>query len=142
MAEKKVAKAHAHVRAITLLLKEEHASIAALEVEAVAATLQLASTTASSSAPPPPRSRGNAAVVTMLHAQACRVQNLHSLESTVLDAPSTCYAHWHDQVLLTLKHYDLTDHVLSNTPLINDSAWERMESVVISWIFSTIINEL
>jgi hypothetical protein len=32
MAEKKVTKAHAHVRAITLLLKEEQASIAAQEV--------------------------------------------------------------------------------------------------------------
>jgi hypothetical protein len=71
--EKKVAEAHARVHAIALILKEEHASIAALKAEAAPTALQLALTTASSSAPPPPPFRGNVVVIAMLHAQACRV---------------------------------------------------------------------
>jgi hypothetical protein len=52
------------------------------------------------------------------------------------------YARWCDQVLLTLKHYDLANHILSDAPPINDPAWEHMKSVVISWIFDTITGKL
>jgi hypothetical protein len=46
-----------------------------------------------------------------------------------------------DAAMLALKRYDLTDYVLSDTPPINDPAWERMESIIISWIFGTITGE-
>jgi hypothetical protein len=115
--EKKAAMAHSRVRAIALLLKEELAFSTTLEAEATMATLQLA--------PPPPSSGGDTVVVAMLHVSACEVQNTRSLVSIVLDPSSTCYARWHDQVLLTLKCYELTDHVLSD-----------------SWIFGMITGEL
>jgi hypothetical protein len=122
------AEARIHVRAITLLLEEEQASAATLEVEVTAAALQLAPTTASSSrALPPPPSWGDAAIIAMLPCTILRVQNIRSLVSTVLNPASTSYTRWRDQVLLTLKHYELTDHVLSDTPPVNDPAWDRMD---------------
>jgi hypothetical protein len=68
----------------------------------------------------------------MLHMGACGVQNIHSLISTVLDTSSTGYARWCDQVLLTLKRYELTDHVLSDAPPINDPTWDCMETIILS----------
>jgi hypothetical protein len=68
-AEKKVVKARARVRAITLFLEEEQTSTTALEAEATTATLQLPSATASSSVPQPPTSASDAAIVPMLHAR-------------------------------------------------------------------------
>jgi hypothetical protein len=90
--EKKAAEACTHVRAITLVLEEEHASATGIEVESAVAALQLAPTTASSCTPPPPSSGGEAAIVAMLHAQAYRVQNIHSIISTIMDPSSTGYA--------------------------------------------------
>jgi hypothetical protein len=63
----------------------------------------------------------------MLHAQACGVQNIRSLVSTVL---------------LTLKRYKLADHILFDTPPVNDPTWDRMETVVLSCIFDMITGEL
>jgi hypothetical protein len=124
--EKKAAKTHARVRIIALLLEEEQASTTALEAEAEAeaavATLQLAPTTVSSSSAPLPPPSGGDAVVAMIHVLACRLQNIHFLVSTILNPSSTCYAYWHDQVLLTLKCYELADHILFDTPPINDPA--------------------
>jgi hypothetical protein len=129
--KKKAYEAHALVHTIVLLLKEEQASASTLEAEATVAALQLVATIASSSMPPPPSSRGDVAIVTMLHVQDCGVQNIRSLVSTVLDPFSTGYR-WRDLVLLTLKCYDLTDHVLSDSPPINDPTCERMESIILS----------
>jgi hypothetical protein len=140
--EKKTAEARARMLAIVLLLEEEHTFTTALEAEAVMAALHLAPTTASSSTPPTPSSGGDAIIVAMLHTQAYGVQNIRSLVSTVLDPSSTGYAHWRDQVLLTLKRYELTDYVISDDPLVNDPAWDRMETVVLSWIFGMITGEL
>jgi hypothetical protein len=140
--EKKTAEARARMLAIVLLLEEEHTFTTALEAEAVMVALHLAPTTASSSTPPTPSSGGDAIIVAMLHTQACGVQNIRSLVSTVLDSSSTGYAHWRDQVLLTLKRYELTDYVISDDPLVNDLAWDRMETVVLSWIFGMITGEL
>jgi hypothetical protein len=78
----------------------------------------------------------------MLHAQACVVQNIRSFVSTVLDPSSTGCARSCIRVLLTLKCYDLVDHVLSDVPPINDPVWERMESIIISWFFGMITSEL
>jgi hypothetical protein len=137
------AEAHTHICTIALLLEEEQAYAATLEVEVAAATLQLVPTTASSSiVPPPPASGGDIAVVTMLHAQAYGVHNIHSLVSTALDPSSTCYVCWRDQVLLTLKRYELGNHVLSDTLLVNGPTKDRMDTVILSWIFGTITGEL
>jgi hypothetical protein len=126
VAEKKAVEACARIRVIALLLEEEQASTTALEAEAEAeaavATLQLAPTTVSSSSAPLPPPSGGDAVVAMIHVLACRLQNIHFLVSTILNPSSTCYAYWHDQVLLTLKCYELADHILFDTPPINDPA--------------------
>jgi hypothetical protein len=89
-----------------------------------------------------PPSEGDATIVAMLDTQACGVQNIHPLVSTVLVPSSTDYLHWHDQVLLTLKRYDLTDHILSDARPINDPAWDHMEIIVLCWIFGMITGEL
>jgi hypothetical protein len=95
VAEKKAVEACARIRAIALLLEEEQAFAATLEAEAVVAALQLVLTTISSSARQPPHpSGGDAVVVAMLHAQACGVQNIRSLVSTILDPSSTGYIRW------------------------------------------------
>jgi hypothetical protein len=99
-------------------------------------------TTSSSSAYPPQYSRGDATIIAMLRAQDYRVQNIRSLILTVLDPSLIGYARWCDEVLLTLKCYELVDHVLSDPPPINDPAWDRMETVVLSCILSMIIDEL
>jgi hypothetical protein len=112
--EEKAAEAHACVHAIALLLEEEQASATALEIEAATTTLQLTPTTTSSRAPPPPTSVGDSTTITTLHAHAYGVQNIHSFVLTVLDPSSKGYVCWRDQVLLTLKHYNLADHVLSD----------------------------
>jgi hypothetical protein len=117
-----------HIHAIILLLEEEQASTAALEAEVTTAALQLVPTNASSSSAPPPPSGGDTTITTMLHVQACMVHNIRFLVSTVLDPASTGYARWRDQVLLTQKWYELADHVLFDTPPVNDPAWNHMET--------------
>jgi hypothetical protein len=82
--------------------------------------------------PPPPPSKGDTDDVAMLHVHACGVQNIRSLVLIVLDPASTSYAQWRDQVLLILKCYELADHVLTDTPPVNDPAWDRTETVVLS----------
>jgi hypothetical protein len=119
------------VRAIALLLNEE--------LVVVMVALQLAPSTASSSAPPPPTYGGDVAT---LHTQVSGIHNICSLVSTVLDPSSIVYTHWRNQVLLTLKRYDLADHILSDALPVNDPTWEHMESVILSCIFGTIIGKL
>jgi hypothetical protein len=95
--------------------------------------LQLAPTIASSSSvPPPPPSGGDTAIIIMLHVQDCGIQNIRSLVSIVLDPASISYVRWSDQILLTLKCYKLADHVLFDTPPINDPAWDRIETIILS----------
>jgi hypothetical protein len=126
--EKKVIEAHASMHAITLLLKEEQASAAALEVEAVAAALQLALTIASPSASPPPSSKSGATIVAMLHVQACGVQNIRSLVSTILHPFSTGYARWRDLVLLTLLFLPLLCPIpLAMTARVKDSVTPQFQ---------------
>jgi hypothetical protein len=118
------------------------ASTTTLEAEATTAALQLALTTTFSCVPPSPSSGGDTAVDTTWHTQVYGVQNIRSLVSSVLDPSSIGYAQWCGQVLLSLKHYDLADYVLSDAPPINDPTWECMESVVLYWIFGTITGKL
>jgi hypothetical protein len=66
------------------------------------------------------------------------MQNIHSLVSVMLDLSSMHYAWWHDNILLTLRCYTLSDHVLMHTTYIGVLFWDRMDSVVNSWIYDTI----
>jgi hypothetical protein len=55
-----------------------------------------------------------------------------------LEPSSTNFASWRGHLLLTLKWYALTDHVLADSYFSNDTAWDRMDNIVLSWIFGTI----
>jgi hypothetical protein len=72
------------------------------------------------------------AVIIDIHVQAVDVQNIRSLISVTLDLSSTYYAHWRDNILLTLGRYSLSGHVLMDTTY----------SVVKSWIYDTISPDL
>jgi hypothetical protein len=70
------------------------------------------------------------------------VQNVRSFVSVSLYLSSTHYARWRDNVLLTLGCYSLSDHVLLDTTYVGVPAWDRMDSVVKSWIWGTISPDL
>jgi hypothetical protein len=70
------------------------------------------------------------------------VQNVRSFISVSLYLSSTHYARWRDNVLLTLGCYSLSDHVLLDTTYVGVPAWDRMDSVVKSWIWGTISPDL
>jgi hypothetical protein len=79
-----------------------------------------------------------AAIITNIQVQAADVQNICSLISVRLDLSSMNYARWHDNVLLILGCYFLSDHVLLDTMYIGVLAWDQMDIVVKSWIWGTI----
>jgi hypothetical protein len=130
------------------LLEEEQQTVATLTDEARAAAFL--------SEPPPPTSKTEtgcpsltpgttdyeAAVITNLHVQATGMPNIHSLISVMLDSSSTHYVRWRDNVLLTLRRYALTDQVLSDTSFPEVPAWDRMDTVIRSWLYNTISPEL
>jgi len=61
--------------------------------------------------------------------------------NVVLDSLSSHYVRWHDLVLLTLERYALDDYVTSDAAPAASPAWQRMDSVVLSWSFGTITIE-
>lgn len=56
-----------------------------------------------------PHLRLDNATIATLHAQAAGVHNIRSLVSVLQDPTSAHYAHWRDQVLLTLQRYVIDD---------------------------------
>jgi hypothetical protein len=60
----------------------------------------------------------------------------------MLDLSSTHYVRWRDNVLLTLRRYSLSDHMLMDTIYIGVPSWHRMDSVVKLWIYDTISPDL
>jgi hypothetical protein len=83
-----------------------------------------------------------AAAIAHLHSQAAAVQNIKNLIPIVLDLQSSNYSKWRDYVLLILGRFALKGHVLSDVSCLDDSAWSRMDCVVISWLFNTISTDL
>jgi hypothetical protein len=83
-----------------------------------------------------------AAVIANLHLQASGVQNIRSLVSVVLDGSSAHYPHCHENVLLTLQHYALFNHVLSDDSFVDVPSWDRMDMLVKYWLFGTISPKL
>jgi hypothetical protein len=72
------------------------------------------------STPPPmvhetPHASGlDADTIAMQHAQAAGVHSIWFLVSIVLDPASSHYPRWCAQVLLTLRRFALTDHILDD----------------------------
>jgi hypothetical protein len=55
-----------------------------------------------------------------LHIQADAVSNIRSLVNIALDATSSNYARWHENMLLTLMRYILVNHIQSDDAFPND----------------------
>ncbi|KAF8653998.1 hypothetical protein HU200_062140 [Digitaria exilis] len=82
-------------------------------------------------------------VVTQLHLQALGVQHIRGMVSIVLDSTSTSYNRWRDQVLMALRRYHLTGHVLADNPeAARDTMWHLLDTVVLSWISGTVAQDL
>jgi hypothetical protein len=132
--------------AAMLLEQEQHATAALNEVAQDVVRLIEVSTPPSTTAPDGSSSSNTddyeATVITNLHVQAFDVQNILSPVSVLLDASSMHYAHWRDNVLLTLWRYALSDHVLSDDTFVAVFAWDRMDMVVKSWLYDTISPEI
>jgi hypothetical protein len=137
----------ARVLATTVLLEEEQrtATVLAEEAHAAAALIEPPSPT------PPPAPTGHAAssdddyeaiAIANIHVHAVGMQNIRSLVSVTLDLSSTHYARWRNNVLLTLGHYSLSDHVLLDTTYVGVSAWDWMDSIIKSWIWGIISHDL
>jgi hypothetical protein len=142
-AKKKYDATHARVLAATALLKQEEHAATALTEEAHAAASLIEPP--SPTPPPAPVSCAalsdddyEAAVISNIHVQAAGVQNIRSLISVTLDLSFAHYARWRDNVLLTLGHYSLSDHMLLDPTSIGVLAWDRMDNIVKSWIWGTI----
>jgi hypothetical protein len=59
-------------------------------------------------------SNPDAGLIAHLHVQAVGLQNIRSMITIVLEPSSLDYKWCHDLMLLTLRHYALDDHVLSD----------------------------
>jgi hypothetical protein len=132
---KKYDAAHARVLATSALLEEEQhaAAVLAKEARAMVALIEPPSPI------PPPAPVGRVAtIIANIHVQATGVKNIRSVVSVTLDLSSTNYARWCDNVLVTLGHYSLSDHVLLDTTYVSVLTWDRMDNVVKSWIWGTI----
>jgi hypothetical protein len=133
-------------RAATLALQQERAMSVALTAQ-MATTQRLLLGHGGSEAPPPTpeaslASRLDADHIAALHTQAAGLHNIRSLVSIVLDPTSSHYPRWRGQVLLTLRHYALVDHVLDDIVAPPSPAWSLMDTVVLSWLHGTITVEL
>jgi hypothetical protein len=83
----------------------------------------------------------DAALTAHLHVPAAGLQNIRSVVTIILEPSSPDYKRWRDLVLLTLRRYGLDDHVLSDVvdPFVY---WARLDSIVVTWILSTLSPEL
>ena len=60
------------------------------------------------------------------------LHNIRSIVSIVLDLASSHYSRWRGQVILTLRRYALTDHVLDDIVAPPSPAWSLMDTMVLS----------
>jgi hypothetical protein len=142
-AKKKYDAACAWVLATTILLKEEQRTAAVLIEEARISVAMIEPPSPTLTLAPAGRATRSdddyeAAVITNIHVQATGMQNIHCLISVALDLSSANYARWHDNVMLTLRHYSLSDHVLLDTTYVSVSDLDRIDSLIKSWIWGTI----
>jgi hypothetical protein len=80
--------------------------------------------------------------IAALHTQDAGLHNIRSLVSIVLDPAFSHYPRWRGQVLLILRRCGLADHVLDDIIAPPSPAWSLMDTVVLSWLHSTITVEL
>jgi hypothetical protein len=82
-------------------------------------------------------SNPNAALVTLLQAQAIDIQTIRSVVRIILKPLSPHYKRWRDLVFHMLRRYALDDHVLFG---VTDAptCWARLDNIVVTWILSTL----
>ena len=135
---KDAAAAQERVRAAADALSQARAQADALEAQAAALRERLRSDSDDDGR----STSSEAATLAHLHSQACAVQNVKYLIPIVLDLQSPHYSKWRGYLLLALGRYELKDHVLSDVSHPSDPHWQRMDCVVVSWIFNSISPEL
>jgi hypothetical protein len=79
--------------------------------------------------------------VSHLHAQAVGLQNIRLVVMIILKPSLPQYKRWHDLVLLTLHHYTLDDHILSDFTDLS-IYWVRLDNIMVIWILDTLSPEL
>jgi hypothetical protein len=79
--------------------------------------------------------------VSHLHAQAVGLQNIRLVVMIILKPSLPQYKRWHDLVLLTLHHYTLDDHILSDFTDLS-IYWVRLDNIMVTWILDTLSPEL
>lgn len=60
----------------------------------------------------------------------------------ILEKLADNYDHWHSLFLVVLNKYNLMDHVLSDISYTDCSTWVTMDYCFITWVYSTISNDL
>jgi hypothetical protein len=65
------------------------------------------------------------------------VPNICSLMNIVLDATSSNYTRWRDNMMLALTRYALTDEAF-----LDDPGWTRIDIVILCWLTNTISPDL
>jgi hypothetical protein len=75
------------------------------------------------------------------HAQAVSLQNIRSVVTISLEPSSPDYKWWSNLVLLTLRRYDLDDHILSDVAKTS-IYWAQLDSIVVTWIPGTLSSKL
>jgi hypothetical protein len=140
-ARKTLDEARAHELAVTLAWEKEKTIARHLEQQLVAAQENAIPQDDDDNRSIDVSSNPDAALTTHLHTQAVGLQNIRSVVMIILEPSSFDYKWWRDLVLLTLHRYVLDDHVLSD---VTDSSvyWARLDSIVVTWILSTLSPEL
>ena len=78
------------------------------------------------------------ATAASLHVQAVAVLNIRSLVPITLDLASNNYAKWRRLIIVVLRKYALTDHVLSDDLRLDRPSWASMESTILTWLYGTV----
>jgi hypothetical protein len=86
-------------------------------------------------------SNPDATLTAHLYAQAVGLQNIRLVVTIILEPSLPDYKRWRDLALLTLHRYALDDQILSD---VADSSvyWDRLDSIVVTWILGTLSPEL
>jgi hypothetical protein len=82
-------------------------------------------------------------IIAMLHVQAVSVLNIKALIPVVLDNLLPNYNRWKTLFLNTLSKYKLIDHVINDVSaaIAIDLHWHRMDCIVRSWLYGTIVTD-
>ncbi|XP_014751148.1 uncharacterized protein LOC106865518 [Brachypodium distachyon] len=64
------------------------------------------------------------------------------LDPVTLDLKASNYSKWHNFLLITVTQYGLADHLDAVPPPAADDEWQRMDSIVLRWLYGSISPEI